>query len=749
MYNVHDWKIQAEQDVQNKEKSYLAKIESGLNIMEKAIPANNAFMATNIVKLPKVFYNLRINPVDFNNQGLAHNKLDICLRYVKVYNKLFRAPEKYLTWFKTSFAHELSETYSYALQHLSRVAFYGLDAENSSIVVKYIESADEKKLETILDCLRFIVLFDRRIVSLEKNKEFFSKFSGHIQTKVDQMKSARLKSKFNVLEKCFTTDQFTEKLTFVKELRAGQRQSMNLIERRESKYEEVKVRKGVEKILAALISTAEEFKKIKDKLSLEEIKKFSQKEFFSFSDFNLLIVLIKSSLKSNDRESAFKVLEILGDIMETIDYCKMNYPKIPKDSKKRFEAMSVWGEFSMRSDNLFGYATWCSANILKKLDFNKLRLKNKNEEKVLYNLLTNLLFFQTNTTRSYAATAMDGFLTFINNNKSLEAVFPEIFNYLKTKEFEIKLAQNITILGHYLRSEEFINKKDPKIKKVLIKKYNRLKDEFQLVISRYGINGDKALDFWLPEKDPDQLPEKFYIENLRQIHILENKLPGSVKFLHEQFNIIHFFRYPVEILIEQCRQFENANNPYILILNPNVDWNGAFNKDSLLWKRLFKSLKKHKYLLRIVEAGNKFEIIRELTRLKKKYGQSGGAFIGGHGTIRSIQFGPDEDQEDTSHSIYIKDLVKANFRNAARNFFHDDATIVLNSCSTGKAEGIAQKFSKTGLRVIGPKLPTSMESIEVIFDQQSDNVKFKIKYHTTEKRGPLEKGYFEGREIEV
>jgi hypothetical protein len=63
----------------------------------------------------------------------------------------------------------------------------------------------------------------------------------------------------------------------------------------------------------------------------------------------------------------------------------------------------------------------------------------------------------------------------------------------------------------------------------------------------------------------------------------------------------------------------------------------------------------------------------------------------------------------------------------ASKFFKNDATIILESCSTGKEGGIGQQLSEAlGIKVIAPKEPTSIGRIKSNLD--NDRVDFDVEY---------------------
>lgn len=221
--------------------------------------------------------------------------------------------------------------------------------------------------------------------------------------------------------------------------------------------------------------------------------------------------------------------------------------------------------------------------------------------------------------------------------------------------------------------------------------------------------------FHVPDVDYRELLESWVTsyaprikENLSSIVTLQTEAPGSVAMLFKKFGIRHFERYPNEALLKQCK--EKVSGPFGIILGPSHDWNGAFSK-SELWKGVYERLKASGYGLKIFEADSKTELARRLITAIEDGKKISFAFIGGHGTEGSIQFGERNDRS----LLRVEDLAGSGVKRS-KKFFENGATILLSSCSTGKEGGFAQKLSGVidGATVIAPDKPISLQDIEVM-----------------------------------
>lgn len=206
-------------------------------------------------------------------------------------------------------------------------------------------------------------------------------------------------------------------------------------------------------------------------------------------------------------------------------------------------------------------------------------------------------------------------------------------------------------------------------------------------------------------------------EAIRCMRLLEQERPGAVATLQEEFGIEDFMRYPVGMLKEQYDHRDDVSIPYGIVMYPKADWNGAFTTPDLLAS--LSDQVKGKYQVRIYEAGSRMDVARALIKTKQRYAQQGGgkisfALIGGHGEPGGIQFGDGGEREE----IRIQDLMGRGASRAGGEFFEPNATVILESCSTGQRDGIGQKMSELlSARIVAPNIPTSTKEIRVTFDE--------------------------------
>lgn len=243
-------------------------------------------------------------------------------------------------------------------------------------------------------------------------------------------------------------------------------------------------------------------------------------------------------------------------------------------------------------------------------------------------------------------------------------------------------------------------------------------------LEKYGLDPKKLMSAWKAG-----YPRLFFAiqANMKVIDELEEQRTGIASVLHREFGINFFVRYPNELLSRQYEERDRTDLPYGIILYPRNDHNGAFF--NWISDREFQQLNKDlagKFAIRVLEARSKYDIAKALVRLHRRYGAAhriSFAIIGGHGTKDSIRFG---DSSEKRYMLYVEDLFGRGARKTSK-FFEQNATIILQSCSTGKEGGIGQKLSEVlGARVIAPDIPTNIESLRATIN--NGNILFQVKY---------------------
>ena len=248
-----------------------------------------------------------------------------------------------------------------------------------------------------------------------------------------------------------------------------------------------------------------------------------------------------------------------------------------------------------------------------------------------------------------------------------------------------------------------------------------------------GLPTQELLSDWRRSTKPERESHVRYA-NFKAIIDIERKKKGACEFLHKEFGISDFGRYPTKLLLKQVEEFESRKNPYGVIIFPRDDWNGAFYGDVYALKELYEQLG-GEFSLRVFECETKTDIARVLIKSDRRYNPKDGSghkisllVLGGHGTERNINFGGYGEKLKANRSLSADDLMGGGVRRAGQ-FFEENPTIILSSCSTGAEGGIGQELSERfGAKVIAPKEPTSMEAIYASRRRGQTKFRFNAKY---------------------
>lgn len=204
-------------------------------------------------------------------------------------------------------------------------------------------------------------------------------------------------------------------------------------------------------------------------------------------------------------------------------------------------------------------------------------------------------------------------------------------------------------------------------------------------------------------------------ESVDRIFSLEQKAHGSAKKLFQEQGIKHFGRYPLELLQEQLKYAEDKTNPWGVLIYPYADYNDSFYENISVFDQFMSDLKNNKedtFRLRIVEGKNLFSIAKRLMRLAKKYGPASFAVVGGHGHKKTVSFGGEIEPE----YLHKNDLGVL-FEKFIDRVLIRRASVVLDSCLTGKKNGIAQELSSLGLEVFAPKGTTGIKKLSIWYTE--------------------------------
>ncbi len=187
--------------------------------------------------------------------------------------------------------------------------------------------------------------------------------------------------------------------------------------------------------------------------------------------------------------------------------------------------------------------------------------------------------------------------------------------------------------------------------------------------------------------------ESIYFDNFGLICQLEKTRPGITKILINRYGILSFFRYPLDLLIEQYDFYEKQDIPYGIIIGAQHDINGVAYKEKEQITHAFKQVKAIGYGLKVYEAGNVEDISRVIRSAANNHGGIAYMLLMAHGDTDFINLGG-EDESGSSIGLGGANI-DTQLRNLGklRDAFTQDAAIGLVSCFTGVKNGLAQMLS--------------------------------------------------------
>ncbi|HLC66234.1 MAG TPA: hypothetical protein VJK52_01195, partial [Candidatus Nanoarchaeia archaeon] len=215
-----------------------------------------------------------------------------------------------------------------------------------------------------------------------------------------------------------------------------------------------------------------------------------------------------------------------------------------------------------------------------------------------------------------------------------------------------------------------------------------------------------------------------YARNIARVAQLEQAQPGITKHLSDRWGIHMFTRYPNNILLRQYRQDkEPADNTKkkqtVLVLFPQSDWNGAFEREDLI-KDIAKQSPESTHNLCIAESGQRYGCVRRVARAAQDFGPIDRLVLGGHSDGNTIHFGPNPDDSFSKENLQVNKENKEEYErqktviDRVRSYMAPDGKITLKACSTGKEGGIAQQITQTfEIDVHGPLVPSGIANIDI------------------------------------
>lgn len=262
------------------------------------------------------------------------------------------------------------------------------------------------------------------------------------------------------------------------------------------------------------------------------------------------------------------------------------------------------------------------------------------------------------------------------------------------------------------------------------------------MLEQWGHNPDALIASWM-ESDPDRSNgaiNSLIGANFFNMATLECLRPGSTKKLSEGFGIRNYGRIPDpetrnhdSLILDQIDGMQDTKKPYGLYAISTNDHNGAFNHIYSLLTRnagfdYYPVFKEAGLNERIIETDSKDNFFEMLRKMDSVYGQEGNKIsfliVSAHGNPNVISFG--------DSAIIKEDTLKQDFRDLG-NLFAPNATMIIDACSTGNIDGIAQAISKVwGITVIAPDGDTSMEKFSII--NVNNKFDFQVGYRNAQAR---------------
>ncbi|MEI6529164.1 MAG: hypothetical protein WCN88_02005 [Candidatus Falkowbacteria bacterium] len=247
------------------------------------------------------------------------------------------------------------------------------------------------------------------------------------------------------------------------------------------------------------------------------------------------------------------------------------------------------------------------------------------------------------------------------------------------------------------------------IKDFQVEKFKRVLMNDESVVKAFASGHDWNYIFDNQDKFVSGESYDAAVEVFKTMTELDEEAPGSVKKLHEKYGITNFQRYPKEILLQQLNETDKSKE-IALMLFAGEDWNGAFDKQSDVWKKIYDQQKEVRNF-RVVECDNNVALARELIKLKQEFKNKVSlAILSAHSEPEGFYLGAEKDDKG-----YVgQDLIAKNISNL-KEIFTDKAQLIGNACSSGALNGWVKDFSRD-LRIsaVGPDRPAAIEDVDFI-----------------------------------
>ncbi len=275
------------------------------------------------------------------------------------------------------------------------------------------------------------------------------------------------------------------------------------------------------------------------------------------------------------------------------------------------------------------------------------------------------------------------------------------------------------------------------------------------LLKQYGLLPEAYMKYWqqpknslvnvetYKERDEYMSTYNARIEqNTKNIVALEAGKKGSVEALTRDYGIRFPGRYPVQLLREQLDGKDVVRQNFGMAITTRQDYNGGFDSQSQM-ANLYLEAKKIGSTLRVAEAEDAQEVMqRSLAIIDRNHGEKADFIqLGGHGSPSMIAMGQGQ-----------KGVIDASIFGVGPSLtslvLKDGAPVLLDACSTGTPEGVAQELSKNvSGPITAPDNPSYIKSLQLSRDITSGQVNFAVKFGTTELKPVHTMTYASGREL--
>ena len=189
---------------------------------------------------------------------------------------------------------------------------------------------------------------------------------------------------------------------------------------------------------------------------------------------------------------------------------------------------------------------------------------------------------------------------------------------------------------------------------------------------------------------------------------LEKEMPGSVARLNKEFGIINFQRYPKEMLLGQLQAGEAGKEAALLVFAAS-DWNGAFDNQQEIWRRLFEEQRASRNF-RIAECRTAADLKTQLEKARQAAGQPLSFLaLSAHSELDGFTLGHEEDE----NRGFVSQEELASLQ--LNDYLAPDAQLLANACSSAALQGWARGISKDArLQVVGPDRPAGIEDLDFV-----------------------------------